>query len=184
MDNGDPHDLRDFGPRVGVFPELNIGYGLRVFAIHDPVTPYAYFTSWPLPVKSAAQGVSLFVPDINSASLARRYGISYIIAKPGLAPPAGTVRVTTLAGETLYRAFRARQVLLRSRSPLAKVTSVAGSADDVIPSRHRASPSTARLVLRAAPRCRAGMRRSTGERLRSRNMTASWSRCSVPPGLT
>ena len=70
MDNGDPHDLRDFGPRVGIFPEVNIGYGLRVFAIHDPVTPYAYFTSWPFPVKSAAQGVSLFVPDINSASLA------------------------------------------------------------------------------------------------------------------
>ena len=147
MDNGDPGNLRDFGPRVGLLPEVNIGYGLRLFAIHDPVVPYAYFTSWPLPVQPTTGGVSLFVPDVDSAALAQRYGITYIIAKPGLAPPAGTVRVATLGGQVLYRVPGAARFTFSPGAGRASVTSVEGSATTSLTLR-TTSTARRRLVLR------------------------------------
>ncbi len=98
-------------------------------------------------MKSTVGGVSLFVPDIDSAALARRYGVGYILAKPGLAPPAGAVRVTVIAGEPLYRVPDAARFSFAPGSGNARVTSVQGSATTAFILR-TTSVSTRRLVLR------------------------------------
>ncbi len=111
---GRRYGVRSFGvpnaagivlPRAGLYPNVNIGYGIHLFGVHDPLIPAAYFSSWPVPLAApVAKGVGLFVPAITSASLARRYGIAFILAPTWAAPLAGTHPVALLAGdERLYK---------------------------------------------------------------------------------
>ncbi|MCL5048553.1 MAG: YfhO family protein [Firmicutes bacterium] len=121
LDTGNPAIMQR-SARVGFYPEANIGYGIRLFAIHDPLLPSAYYTSWPGPAAKPNGGPGLFEPDVDSAALARRYGIGYILAIPGVAQPPGTNRVTTLDGETLYRVPRSSQFMLTGAN-LGKIIS-------------------------------------------------------------
>jgi hypothetical protein len=103
LDGGNTTNVRLFS-RIGFYPNVNLGYGINIFGIHDPVVPKAYFASWPIQAAAPENfGVGLFVPDIDTVSLARRYGIGYVLVAPGIVPPPGMVRVTDLAGELLYR---------------------------------------------------------------------------------
>jgi hypothetical protein len=127
LDGGNTTRVRLFR-QVGFYPEVNVGYQLAVFAIHDPLLPSAYLTTWPERVTDAgAGGVGLFVPDVNSAALARRYGIEFILSGPGLPVPRGTEEVAVLAGETLYRVPGASRFSFAG-STRSRVVSVAGSA--------------------------------------------------------
>jgi hypothetical protein len=137
--------VREF-EHLGLYPEVNIGYKLRFFTIHDPVLPQAYFATWPdAAARPKPGGVALFVPDIDTADLARRYGVNFILVKPGLPAPAGTTFVTTLAGERLYRVPGAARFSFSGGA--ARVESVRGSATTgwTITTRGRAA---AELVLR------------------------------------
>ncbi len=99
----------------GIYPEVNIGYRIRELAVHDPVTPPAYFNTWPVPDATADAGLgnNIFAPSVGSAAVARFYGASYILATYKRVP-AGTTLVATIAvpiGGTLklYRAPGAAQ---------------------------------------------------------------------------
>ena len=89
---------------AGFYPEMNIGYSVAELGVHDPMTPQAYFDAWP--VANAEQvspiNLNLFVPDVDTVALARRYGVAYVLALPGLAAPPGMRLVATVAGEHLY----------------------------------------------------------------------------------
>jgi Bacterial membrane protein YfhO len=103
LNGGNVTNVRDFKD-VGFYPNVNIGYSIRIFGVHDPMVPSAYFASWPIPKAAPNQfGVGLFVPDIDSVALAQRYGIGYVLTKPGIAVPSGMTTVGVIAGETLSR---------------------------------------------------------------------------------
>jgi hypothetical protein len=103
LNGGNVTKVRDFED-VGFYPNVNIGYSVRIFGVHDPMVPLAYFTSWPIQKAAPFQfGVGLFVPDINSVTLAQRYGIGYVLTKPGITVPSGMTTVAVIAGETLSR---------------------------------------------------------------------------------
>jgi hypothetical protein len=109
LNGGNVSNVRSFRG-VGLYPNVNIGYSIRIFGVHDPLLPAAYFASWP--IQSAApskRGVGLFVPDINSVALAERYGIAYVLTKAGVAPPTGMRSIAVIAGETLSRVPGAAQ---------------------------------------------------------------------------
>ena len=95
VDTGNPSQSQKMA-HAGFFPEANLGYGLAEYAGYDPVIPQAYFTS-----RGGAPNVE---SDIDSAALARRYGIDWIMLppRPHLAPPPGTRYVGSFAGERLY----------------------------------------------------------------------------------
>jgi hypothetical protein len=100
---------------VGIYPEVNIGYGLRELAIHDPVIPPAYYHTWPSQAATlnAGLGNNFFAPAVGSATRARYYGAAFILAAPGSVPK-GTQFVTKfsvpLAGSlSLYRVAGAQQ---------------------------------------------------------------------------
>lgn len=88
---------------VGFYPNTNIGYNLRQFAAYDPLLPKQYFLEWPGPQSKRLGAPSLFLPVVDSADLARQFGIGFLLAERGKPPPPGTVPVATAAGETLYR---------------------------------------------------------------------------------
>jgi len=106
---GRRYGVRSFGvpsasgqpePRAGLYPNVNLGYGIHLFGVHDPLTPAAYYRTWPVAAAAPVQkGVGLFVPAITSAALARRYGIGYVLSPTWLAPPVGTRTVGILAGD-------------------------------------------------------------------------------------
>ncbi|HTX01089.1 MAG TPA: YfhO family protein, partial [Acidimicrobiales bacterium] len=88
---------------IGLYPEMNLDYGIDELAVHDPLTPAAYFESWPVPdAGQLAGGANLFGPAVNSVALARRYGARYVLVQTaGQIPvPSGMHRVATIEGPT------------------------------------------------------------------------------------
>lgn len=82
---------------VGLYPDVNIAYGIDEFALHDPITPLAYFDSFPVKNDDRnSQGTNLFAPAINSTALALLYGIRYVIVEAPLPIPTGMHLVKTI----------------------------------------------------------------------------------------
>ena len=95
-------------PSLGILPDANAAYGIAEFPIYDPTIPRSYFTAWAAasgtaPLPAAADPFGDFCPSVSSASLAREFGVSYILAPGGSAAPSGTVLVATIGGEGVYR---------------------------------------------------------------------------------
>jgi hypothetical protein len=97
LDGPNPKDVTKW-TGAGIYPEVNIGYQIRELAVHDPVTPPAYFTTWPHPAATANAGLgnNVFAPSVTSAATARFYGASYVLATYKRVPR-GTTLVATLA---------------------------------------------------------------------------------------
>jgi hypothetical protein len=87
LDGANKHDVTLWSG-VGLYPEVNAGYGIRELAVHDPVIPPAYFQTWPSrsSVVNAGLGNNFFAPAVGSATRARYYGASFILAAPGSVP--------------------------------------------------------------------------------------------------
>lgn len=107
---------------LGIVPDANVAYEVRELADYDPLLPEAYYTAW-----SSATGLeggpsttpfvpfSLFCPAVTSSTVARRFGIGYVLEPPGTPGPDGTVLVTHVAGEGLYRVPGAADATLVAR---------------------------------------------------------------------
>lgn len=92
--------------RLGFYPDLNILYGVREFAGHDPLLPVGYARTWPVPPyhgRGRPTLSALDMPNISSAAVAWEYGISYLLLGRGVPLPAGTRLVATVGGERLAR---------------------------------------------------------------------------------
>ena len=128
---------------VGLYPEMNLPYGIDELAIHDPTIPQAYFDAWP--VADAAQvspvGLNLFAPSVDSVALARLYGVRYVLAGPGRPAPTGMRLVATIAGEALYAVPGAHRFSFAPGGPAAPGSSTDAAVTAV---RH---PGDARYVL-------------------------------------
>jgi len=77
-------------PAVGIYPEANIPYGIAQFNGHDPLLPQSYFVTFRGPVKGVA-GAAILLPLIDSAQVARQYGVQWILAGAGAAATSGVV---------------------------------------------------------------------------------------------
>jgi Bacterial membrane protein YfhO len=127
LDGVNKHDVT-LWTGVGIYPEVNIGYGIRELAVHDPVIPPAYFLTWPDQdaTVSARLGNNVFAPAVGSATRARYYGASYILAAPGSVPKGAELLArfkVPLAGSLyLYRVPGATQFTFGANTE-AKVVS-------------------------------------------------------------
>ena len=93
------------GDGVGFAPDSNILYGVNQFAEYDPIAPMSWFKTW-APTNGTSPGIPFvyfFTPGINSATVARRYGISYVLEPRGVAGPTGGIFVRKVGNEDLYR---------------------------------------------------------------------------------
>ena len=96
--------------QLGVVPDVNVAFGIREFAIYDPVLPQAYYGSWlaATGLTGAAQvhpavPFSLFCPALTSTTLARRYGVAFVLEPAHTAGPPGTTEVRAIGDEVLFR---------------------------------------------------------------------------------
>lgn len=138
------------GLGLGLFPNTNIPFGIHEFAAYDPIIPLRYFTDW-RPVNGTSSGVAgnyEFTPGISSATVARRYGIPYVLEGHGDPGPVGGVFVTRVGDEDLYRIPGAATATLVPTTPSGRwpSTDAPGKAVDV----EWPGPSEVRVVTNAS----------------------------------
>jgi len=70
----------------GWIPETNLPYGIDEFAAYDPTVPAAYDTTWATLTHHSARAtpyrLPLYIPSIDSATVARAYGIAWVLSAP------------------------------------------------------------------------------------------------------
>ena len=74
------------------------------------MTPLAYFSSWQAAAKETGanpaipyRNANIFCPAITSATLARRYGVGYVLEPAGAPGPTGAVFDRMVGNEQLFR---------------------------------------------------------------------------------
>ena len=93
------------GSGLGFDPNVNDVYGVQELEVYDPIIPKGYFTAW-LTDTHSSPGLppyNLFCPTVTSVSVAREFGVVYILEASGHRGPAGSVYVGRFADEDLYR---------------------------------------------------------------------------------
>ena len=92
-------------PGLGIPENAQIAYGIRELAVYDPMIPRSYYSAW----ESNGQGSagipndSVYCPGVNTASLARLYGVSFVVEPAGAPGPQGSVLVRHVGDDVLYR---------------------------------------------------------------------------------
>jgi len=99
-----------FTRQLGIVPDVNVAFGVQEFALYDPLVPRTYNTSWETstgqpayPVTSLGVPYSFFCPAVTSATLARRYGVGFVLESSRATGPDGGVFVMRVGNEKLYR---------------------------------------------------------------------------------
>ena len=138
--------------QLGTVPEVNAALGFQEFAVYDPLLPQSYDTSWTaqtaepalLRPNGAIVPFSVFCPAVTSASIARRFGIGFVLEPAKVPAPAGFVLVDRIAGEDLYRVPGAAAATVVPSGPGGTVPGV-DAAGTPVPVGHP-DPATWRLV--------------------------------------
>jgi hypothetical protein len=92
-------------PGLGIPENAQVAYGIDELAIYDPMIPSAYYSSWQA-VSNESPGIpndSVYCPGINTAELARLYGVSFVLERAGSPGPQGAVFDKAVGNEDLYR---------------------------------------------------------------------------------
>jgi hypothetical protein len=90
---------------VGLPPEINIAYGISQLDAYDPIIPSSVYDSWKVNAGTfgGIPAFNLFCPRVTSASIARLYGLSYLIQPANENAPKGTVPAGRVGNELLVR---------------------------------------------------------------------------------
>ena len=92
-------------PGLGIPENAQVAYGVQELALYDPMIPSAYYSSWRA-VSRESPGIpddSVYCPGINTAKLARLYGVSFVLERAGSPGPQGGVFDRAVGDEDLYR---------------------------------------------------------------------------------
>ncbi len=113
---------------VGILANANVLFGIHEYSVYDPLLPTAYYSSWQKLTGSLGgyPTLSSFSPTITSASLARLFGISYVLEPDGAPGPSGSTYVTNVGKEGLFK--------------------VPGAGFATVTPLHHVSPSAAKIV--------------------------------------
>ena len=137
------------GPIIGIIPNANILFGIHEYAVYDPLLPSSYYSSWAglTGVSGGFPTASSFCPAFTSASLARRFGVSYVLEQRGATSPSGGIYVATIGNEKLFKipgaGFATVAPLVRGRSSTAR------QKEAVVPRVRHPDPGTWQIVTTA-----------------------------------
>lgn len=135
---------------LGIDPNANILFGIHEYAVYEPLLPSHYYTSWTALTGTSGgySEASRFCPAFTSASLARRFGVSYVLDHHGAPGPSGGVYVATIADEDLYKIPR---VGFATVAPLVRGSSSAhGLHESVVPRVDHIDPGTWQITISAS----------------------------------
>lgn len=91
--------------QLGFSPNVNDAYGVHELEVYDPIVPADYYTAWKANVgtNDGYSGLNLFCPVVDSAAVAREFGVGYVLTSEQTPAPEGTVLVRRVGDELLYR---------------------------------------------------------------------------------
>jgi len=100
-----------FSPsQLGIVPDVNVALGVKEFAVYEPLIPREYGLSWKgatglsaAPSEYPGVPFSVFCPAVETTTIARRYGIAYVLERKGAPGPHGSVFDQAVGDESLYR---------------------------------------------------------------------------------
>ncbi len=99
-----------FGDQLGIVPDYNVAFGIKEFAVYEPLIPRDYGISWrddtgqfAAPVQFPGVPFSVFCPSVTTAAIARHYGVGFVLEKAGVPGPKGAVYDRKVGDEDLYR---------------------------------------------------------------------------------
>ncbi len=121
-------------PGTGFEPETNIAYGVDLLGAHDPMIPKNYISLWEYVTNSKKSGLSVspgvFNPWFSSASLARLYGVKYLLALPGASPPTGTTLSLAEKNFSIYKVPDSQRYSLISPKAISHTSSTVKEAEN------------------------------------------------------
>ena len=97
-----------FVTELGIHQDVNVMFGVQELAVYDPLLPRAYFRSWnklpaPHPGSPGLAALSTYCAPVTSATIARIYGVSFVLEPHGAPGPTGGVFEMRVGDEDLYR---------------------------------------------------------------------------------
>ncbi len=94
-----------FPPGLGIPENAQLAYGVQELALYDPMIPSAYFSSWNSLTHQSAGNTndSVYCPGIDTANLARLYGVSFVLEPAGTPGPQGGQFDQRIGDEDLFR---------------------------------------------------------------------------------
>jgi hypothetical protein len=107
-------------PTLGILPNVNVAFGVHELAVYDPVIPEAFFRAWRAATGEPggpAKAPLVFCPAVTSVTVARRYGVGYILEPAGRRGPAGSVLAAYVGNEGLWRVPGAAPATLSPLTP-------------------------------------------------------------------
>jgi hypothetical protein len=138
-----------FPTSIGIIADANILFGVHEYAAYDPLLPSRYYSTWTdlTGLSGGFPADSSFCPAFTSASLARRFGVSYVLEQRGAAGPSGGLYVTTIGNEDLYKIPRAGFATV---APIVRGhSSAARPKETVVPRVRHLDPGTWQVVTTA-----------------------------------
>jgi len=140
--------------QLGMVPDVNVAFGVRELAVYDPLFPDGYDTSWASatgatggPERLAGVPFSLFCPAVPSITVARRYGVGFVLEPADAYGPAGAELVATVGGEHLFRVPGAAAATVVALGA-GRTTPGVDAPGSPVPVTHP-GPATWRLTVRA-----------------------------------
>jgi uncharacterized membrane protein YidH (DUF202 family) len=131
--------------QLGIYPETNMAFGVDEFAVYDPILPKTFLSMYEALTHSQSDTKpGNFCPEINTASLARQFGVSLVLEPSNAKGPVGATDGRRVANEDLYTIPGAGIVTMEP------VDEPADSADATVVKTTSSSPSSMRFVTDAA----------------------------------
>jgi hypothetical protein len=149
--------------QLGIRQNVNAAYGVRELASYDPMIPLAYFRSWKAATgqPGGPSGVFIYCPAVTTATMARQYGVGYVLEPHGAPGPRGATFDQTVGDEDLYRIPGAAAATLTSAPSTGALPGVDARGTPVAVTRpgpaswkvvtHAASPQVLRLRITDLP---------------------------------
>jgi hypothetical protein len=186
-----------FSPsQLGIVPDVNVALGVKEFGVYEPLIPRDYGLSWKgatglsaAPSEYPGVPFSVFCPAVETATIARLYGIGYVLERKGSPGPHGSVFDQAVGDEYLYRIPGSGPATLTpipstGKLPASTALGTVVPVSDPDPSSWRlvtdgTGPQVLRLRLSAAPGWHATI---DGRPLPLRSFAGVMLQARIPPG--
>jgi hypothetical protein len=91
---------------LGLWPDINVAYGVREFEVYDPILPESYYRAYAAigkgHIAASLSELGIFCARIKTVQQAQVFGVSYLLEPPERYGPPGSVPVGPVGTEELF----------------------------------------------------------------------------------
>ncbi len=92
--------------QLGLWPDINVAYGVREFEVYDPILPESYYRAYAAigqgHIAASLSELGIFCARIKTVQQAQVFGVRYVLEPPDRFGPLDSVPVGPVGAEELY----------------------------------------------------------------------------------